>query len=109
MGIFLPSLVELSPLSTTSSHFTLSHKMVATTVAPTTAVSAPVGSSKDGSTVHTEAMEHLLEGKRNYLCGEFAEAVSCLALACELMAQQYGETADECADSSSITARLSSS
>merc|ERR1712202_2301 len=35
----------------------------------------------------------------NYLCGEFAEAVSCLALACELMTQQYGETADECADS----------
>merc|ERR1712096_77474 len=99
MGIFLPSLVELSPLSTTSSHFTLSHKMVATTVAPTTAVSAPVGSSKDGSSVRSEAMEHLLEGKRNYLCGEFAEAVSCLALACELMAQQYGETADECADS----------
>jgi len=73
--------------------------MVATTVAPTSAVSAPVGSSKDGSSVHSEAMEHLLEGKRNYLCGEFAEAVSCLALACELMTQQYGETADECADS----------
>merc|ERR1712112_712036 len=100
MGIILPSLVELSsPPSIPQLLILLSLKMVATTVAPTSAVSAPVGSSKDGSSVHSEAMEHLLEGKRNYLCGEFAEAVSCLALACELMTQQYGETADECADS----------
>merc|ERR1712112_161622 len=99
MGI-LPSLVELSsPPSIPHLLILLSLKMVATTVAPTSAVSAPVGSSKDGSTVHSEAMEHLLEGKRNYLCGDYSEAVSCLALACELMAQQYGETANECADS----------
>merc|ERR1712112_448553 len=82
MGIILPSLVELSsPPSIPQLLILLSLKMVATTVAPTSAVSAPVGSSKDGSSVHSEAMEHLLEGKRNYLCGEFAEAVSCLALA----------------------------
>jgi len=70
--------------------------MVATTVAPTAAVNAPAGSAKD---VLANAMDHLMDGKRNFLCEDFAESVSSLAVACEMLGKQFGETANECADS----------
>merc|ERR1719402_1389824 len=71
--------------------------MVATTVAPTTAVAAPDVSAKDAT--QTEAMEHMMEGRRNFLCEDYAESVHSLAVACEMLAKQFGETANECADS----------
>merc|ERR1712112_402616 len=42
--------------------------------------------------------EKLSEGKRHLLVGEIPDAVSSLALACELLAKQFGETHKECAD-----------
>merc|ERR1712098_780075 len=40
----------------------------------------------------------LSEGKRHLLVGEIPDAVSSLALACELLSKQFGETHKECAD-----------
>merc|ERR1712112_54257 len=40
----------------------------------------------------------LSEGKRHLLVGEIPDAVSALALACELLSKQFGETHKECAD-----------
>jgi len=71
--------------------------MVATTVAPTSAVSAPNMSSKES--VQSSAMEHMMEGRRNFLCSDYPSSVSSLALACEMLAKQFGDTANECADS----------
>jgi len=71
--------------------------MVATTVTPTSAVSAPTMSSKDS--VQISAMEHMMEGRRSFLCCDYPSSVSSLALACEMLAKQFGETANECADS----------
>merc|ERR1712112_641345 len=42
--------------------------------------------------------EKLSEGKRHLLVGEIPDAVSSLALACELLSKQFGETHKECAD-----------
>jgi len=70
--------------------------MVATTVTPTSAVTSPAGSAKD---VLADAMVNLMEGKRNFLCEDYAESVSSLAIACEMLGKQFGETANECADS----------
>merc|ERR1712112_762433 len=42
--------------------------------------------------------EKLSEGKRYLLVGEIPDAVSSLALACELLSKQFGETHKECAD-----------
>jgi len=69
--------------------------MVATTVA----VVAPEMSTKDSSSTQSEAMEHMMDGRRNFLCEDYAESVSSLAMACEMFAKQFGETADDCADS----------
>jgi len=71
--------------------------MVATAVAPTSAVSAPTMSTKDS--IQTSAMEHMMEGRRNFLVEDYSESVSSLAVACEMLAKQFGETANECADS----------
>jgi len=71
--------------------------MVATSVAPTSAVSAPTMSTKDS--IQTSAMEHMMEGRRNFLVEDYSESVSSLAVACEMLAKQFGETANECADS----------
>jgi len=72
--------------------------MVATTIAPTSAVGAQ-SCAKDVTTIRTEAMDHLMEGKRNFLCEDYAESVGSLAIACEMLGKQFGETANECADS----------
>merc|ERR1712025_615804 len=40
----------------------------------------------------------LSEGKRHLLVGEIPDALSSLALACELLSKQFGETHKECAD-----------
>merc|ERR1712025_182979 len=42
--------------------------------------------------------EKLSEGKRHLLVGEIPDAVSSLALSCELLSKQFGETHKECAD-----------
>jgi len=73
--------------------------MVAITIAPTSAVNAPDVPVKDGASLQTEAMEHMMEGRRNFLCEDYAESVHSLAMACEMLAKQFGETANECADS----------
>jgi tetratricopeptide (TPR) repeat protein len=44
-------------------------------------------------------MEHMMEGRRNFLVEDYSESVSSLAVACEMLAKQFGETANECADS----------
>jgi len=72
--------------------------MVATTLAPTSAVGSPA-CVKDVTNIRTEAMDHLMEGKRNFLCEDYAESVGSLAIACEMLGKQFGETANECADS----------
>merc|ERR1719402_800916 len=71
--------------------------MVATTVAPTTAVAAPDVSAKDAT--QTEAMEHMMEGRRNFLCEDYAESVHSLAMACEMLAKQFGVSSNDRADS----------
>jgi len=38
------------------------------------------------------------QGKRHLLVGEVPDAVSSLALACELLSKEFGETHKECAD-----------
>ncbi|XP_049827769.1 nuclear autoantigenic sperm protein isoform X1 [Schistocerca gregaria] len=40
----------------------------------------------------------LAQGKRHYLVKDYFEAVGCLATACELLAEVYGEAANECGD-----------
>merc|ERR1712202_37586 len=54
-------------------------------------------STKDS--IQTSAMEHMMEGRRNFLVEDYSESVSSLAVACEMLAKQFGETANECADS----------
>jgi len=73
--------------------------MVATTVSPNKAVAAPGACIKTPDAIRTEAMDHLMEGKRNFLCEDYAESVSSLAISCEMLAKQFGDTANECADS----------
>merc|ERR1712202_4713 len=63
----------------------------------TSCVSAPNMSTKDS--IQTSAMEHMMEGRRNFLVEDYSESVSSLAVACEMLAKQFGETANECADS----------
>jgi len=45
-----------------------------------------------------EAMNHFVAGKRHLLVKDLNSAVTSLALACELLSAEYGETAYECAD-----------
>merc|ERR1712202_44114 len=63
----------------------------------TSCVSAPNMSTKDS--IQTSAMEHMMEGRRNFLVEDYSESASSLAVACEMLAKQFGETANECADS----------
>merc|ERR1712096_40689 len=77
----------------------LSSIMVAVEVAPPSAVSSTSASNMK-SRIHDEdvATDHLLEGKRYMLVKDYANAVESLALACEALSSQHGETASECAD-----------
>merc|ERR1712096_251554 len=77
----------------------LSSIMVAVEVAPTSAVTS-TSASNSKSRLHGEdvATDHLLEGKRYMLVKDYANAVESLALACEALSSQHGETATECAD-----------
>jgi len=71
--------------------------MVAVEVAPTSAMS----DCKDVKSLHHDediAVDHLMEGKRCMLLKDYASAVESLALACEALSMQFGETASECAD-----------
>jgi len=68
--------------------------MVAVEVAPSHAISATGPPSKDQVVV----TDHLMEGKRFLLVKDYPNAVDSLAEACEFLAGQHGETANECAD-----------
>merc|ERR1712114_32826 len=56
------------------------------------------GSSVSSSEAKACGFVKLSEGKRHLLVGEIPDAVSSLALACELLSKQFGETHKECAD-----------
>merc|ERR1712119_61843 len=68
--------------------------MVAVEVAPSHTVSASHPPSKDKSST----TEHLKEGKRFLLLKDYPSAVESLASACEFVAGEHGETANECAE-----------
>lgn len=65
------------------------------TVVPSDAGASPV---KAASEKHKEAMNHFVAGKRHLLVKDIEAAVTSLALACELLSAEFGETAYECAD-----------
>jgi len=44
-------------------------------------------------------MEHMMEGRRSFLIEDYSSSVSSLALACEMLGKEFGEMANECADS----------
>jgi len=56
------------------------------------------GSPASSAEVKACGFVKLSEGKRHLLVGEIPDAVSSLALACELLSKQFGETHKECAD-----------
>jgi len=56
------------------------------------------GSLASSAEVKACGFVKLSEGKRHLLVGEIPDAVSSLALACELLSKQFGETHKECAD-----------
>jgi len=65
------------------------------TVVPSDTGASPV---KTASEKHKEAMNHFVAGKRHLLVKDIDAAVTSLALACELLSAEFGETAYECAD-----------
>jgi len=65
------------------------------TVVPSDTGASPV---KASSEKHKEAMNHFVAGKRHLLVKDIDSAVTSLALACELLSAEFGETAYECAD-----------
>jgi len=73
-----------------------------TAAAESTSPSAKNASSptkaEGGEDKRKEAMNHFVAGKRHLLVKDLNAAVTSLALACELMSAEYGETAYECAD-----------
>lgn len=81
--------------------------MVATEETPVQAQSANSPNSKEVSPtkpeatpedLKAEAMEELTAGKRHLLVSDIPQAVASLGKACEMLSQQFGETAVECAD-----------
>jgi len=72
--------------------------MVAVEVAPTSAVTESSGHVKSLHDGEDLAVDHLMDGKRHMLVKDYANAVESLALACEALAKEHGETASECAD-----------
>jgi len=81
-------------------------KMTASDVEKTAAQStSPQGKTDGASPVKSdsadkrkEAMNHFVAGKRHLLVKDLDSAVTSLAMACELLSAEYGETAYECAD-----------
>merc|ERR1711872_174681 len=82
-------------------------KMTASDVEKTTTAESTSPSSKNTSSPskvegdvdkRKEAMNHFVAGKRHLLVKDMNSAVTSLALACELLSAEYGETAYECAD-----------
>jgi len=69
--------------------------MVAVELAPSHAVSASHPPSKDQISSITD---HLKEGKRFLLLKDYPSAVESLASACEFVAGEHGEMANECAE-----------
>merc|ERR1711890_26633 len=78
--------------------------MAASDVEPTAAQSGNSPNSKDKSpkkdetATMSDAMNHFATGKRHMLVQDIPNAVESLALACELLSEQYGETAGECSE-----------
>lgn len=46
----------------------------------------------------SEAVNHLIQGKRHMLVADYANAVASLQHATEIFAEKYGEMANECAE-----------
>lgn len=61
--------------------------------------SSSTGDVKNVNKDVIEAVNLLAHGKRNILCGEISQAVTQLQDACRILAREFGELADECADS----------
>ncbi|XP_067004089.2 protein HGV2 isoform X2 [Anabrus simplex] len=55
-------------------------------------------SAGDSTTQKQEAFTHLAQGKRHLLVRDYFEAATSLAQACKLLAEQYGECANEVGD-----------
>jgi len=53
---------------------------------------------EDSANSKAKAMMSLVSGKRHLLCQDIASAVTSLGEACELLAQEFGEKAPECAE-----------
>merc|ERR1712096_570457 len=66
--------------------------------APNSKEASPV-KVKTSIEVQEEAKTHLATGKRHLLVSDVPAAVTSLALSCELLSTQFGETAKECAES----------
>lgn len=64
----------------------------------TKAQDAPVDKTEAEMSPKEKAFMLLAQGKRHYLVKDYFEAVGCLATACELLAEVYGEAANECGD-----------
>merc|ERR1712098_910100 len=62
------------------------------------AITSSSGSPTSPAEAKACGFEKLSEGKRHLLVGEIPDAGSSLALACELLSKQFGETHKECAD-----------
>lgn len=54
--------------------------------------------TNDNADPKEKAFTHLAQGKRHLLVKDYAEAVASLAVASELLAEVYGEAANECGD-----------
>ena len=66
---------------------------------PNNKVVDSASSSKDENLdQHKAALNHFVAGKRHLLVKNLDAAVTSLALACELLSAEFGETAYECAD-----------
>lgn len=61
-------------------------------------VETTVTEKQDSPDLAVEALDLVAKGKRNMVCGEVPQAVNQLQEACRLLAEKYGETADECGE-----------
>jgi len=73
-------------------------KTTASSTSPSAKSAVDTAKSDGPADKRKEAMNHFVAGKRHLLVKDLNSAVTSLALACELMSAEYGETANECAD-----------
>merc|ERR1712226_557473 len=104
MGIQPSYPVSLSSISYSTSTFKMTASDVATATPqaqdgksfPNSKEASPV-KVKTPAEVQEEATTCLVTGKRHLLVSDIPAAVTILAMACELLSTQFGETAKECA------------